>query len=96
MYNHETGPNCWYVCSHHPKRYGRLETNLILRKVAIFLEELGLTYEHIYPEFDKGEQKVPDFLKINPNALIPAIVEYHNNDLVIRQAPAADRRLIGI
>jgi glutathione S-transferase len=36
------------------------------------LEELGLKYEHIPVGFD-GAAKKPDYLKINPNAQIPAI-----------------------
>ena len=53
------------------------------RKVAIVLEELGLTYEPVYLDFAKGEQKAPDYLKINPNGRIPAIVDHHNNDTIV-------------
>ena len=55
----------------------------VIRKAAIVLEELGLTYEPIYLTFEKGEHKAPDYLKINPNGRIPALVDHKNNDLVI-------------
>ena len=60
-----------------------LKTNLTLRKVAIVLEELGLTYESVYLDFSKGEQKGPEYVKINPNGRIPAIVDHHNNDFAV-------------
>ena len=44
-------------------------------KVPILLEELGLEYE-IHPiNISKGEQKTPEFLAINPNGKIPALVD---------------------
>ena len=59
------------------------EPDLILRKVAMVLEELGLTYESVYLDFQKGEQKAPDYVKINPNGRIPAIIDHHNNDFTV-------------
>jgi GST-like protein len=44
-------------------------------KVALFLEESGLEYELAPVDTRKGEQHSPDFLKINPNAKTPAIVD---------------------
>ena len=44
-------------------------------KVSIALEELGLPYDMHVLAFDKGEQKTPEFLKLNPNGRIPAIVD---------------------
>jgi len=44
-------------------------------KVSIVLEELGMPYTVHALSFDKKEQKAPDFLKINPNGRIPAIVD---------------------
>jgi GST-like protein len=44
-------------------------------KVALFLEEAGLPYEPIPVDTRKGDQFAPDFLKINPNGKVPAIVD---------------------
>lgn len=44
-------------------------------KVSIALEELGLPYEVHALSFDRQEQKTPEFLRINPNGRIPAIVD---------------------
>jgi GST-like protein len=44
-------------------------------KVALFLEEAGLPYELMPVDTRKGEQFKPDYLKINPNAKTPAIVD---------------------
>jgi GST-like protein len=44
-------------------------------KVALFLEEAGLEYEAIPVDTRKGDQHKPEFLAINPNAKVPAIVD---------------------
>jgi GST-like protein len=44
-------------------------------KIALFLEESGLPYETIPVDVRKGEQHLPAFLQINPNAKTPAIVD---------------------
>jgi GSH-dependent disulfide-bond oxidoreductase len=44
-------------------------------KVALFLEETGLPYEAIPVDTRKGDQHEPGYLKINPNAKVPAIVD---------------------
>jgi GSH-dependent disulfide-bond oxidoreductase len=44
-------------------------------KVALFLEEAGLAYEPVPIDTRKGDQHKPEFLAINPNAKVPAIVD---------------------
>ena len=44
-------------------------------KVALFLEEAGLDYEAIPVDTRKGEQHKPEFLAINPNGKVPAIID---------------------
>jgi GST-like protein len=44
-------------------------------KVALLLEELGLPYEAVPVDTRKGEQHSPEFLAINPNAKVPALVD---------------------
>ena len=58
------------------------------RKVAIVLEELGLTYESIYLDFNKGEQKEPRHTNLNPNGRIPTLVDHHNGDYTIWESDA--------
>ncbi len=45
------------------------------RKVSIALEELGLPYNVHVVDISKGDQFKPEFLAINPNNKIPAIVD---------------------
>ena len=44
-------------------------------KITIMLEECGLPYTVIPVNIGKGDQFKPDFLAINPNGKIPAIVD---------------------
>ena len=44
-------------------------------KVALMLEEVGLSYEVIPVDTSKGEQHKPEFRAINPNGKVPAIVD---------------------
>ncbi len=44
-------------------------------KVALMLEETGLPYEPIPVDTRRGDQHKPEFLAINPNAKVPAIVD---------------------
>src|ERR1700684_2800953 len=44
-------------------------------KVSIMLEEIGLPYEVHLVDFNKGDQKTPKFLPLNPNGKIPAILD---------------------
>jgi GST-like protein len=46
-------------------------------KVSIMLEETGLPYEPHRVSFDTDDQKTPEFLSLNPNGKIPAIVDPH-------------------
>ena len=44
-------------------------------KVSIMLEEIGLAYEVHLVDFNKNDQKTPEFLSLNPNGKIPAILD---------------------
>jgi GST-like protein len=57
-------------------------------KVSIVLEELGLPYRVHALSFDKKEQKSEEFLKINPNGRIPAIVDRANGDFAVFESGA--------
>ncbi|UWU72232.1 glutathione S-transferase family protein [Bradyrhizobium sp. NC92] len=44
-------------------------------KVSIMLEEIGLPYEVHLVDFGKDDQKTAEFLSLNPNGKIPAILD---------------------
>ncbi len=50
------------------------------KKVVLFLEETGLPYELIPIDINKGEQHTTEFLKVNPNAKVPAIIDMEEQD----------------
>lgn len=55
------------------------------RKVLAGLEMLGAPHERVHVDYFKGEQKSPQYLAINPNASIPALVD---DDLVLWESNA--------
>jgi GST-like protein len=57
-------------------------------KVAIALEELGLEYTVKDLNLGALEQKKPEYLKINPNGRIPAIVDKGANDAAVFESGA--------
>jgi GST-like protein len=50
------------------------------RKVSIMLEELALPYQAHAIDIGKGDQFTPEFVAINPNSKIPAIVDGEGPD----------------
>ncbi|MGZ5896754.1 MAG: glutathione S-transferase family protein [Xanthobacteraceae bacterium] len=44
-------------------------------KISIMLEEIGLPYEVHALDFSKGDTQTPEFLSLNPNGKIPAILD---------------------
>ena len=57
-------------------------------KASIALEELALPYQLHVLSFDQQEQKSAEFLKINPNGRIPAIVDRDNDDFAVFESGA--------
>jgi glutathione S-transferase len=57
-------------------------------KASVALEELALPYEVHAVSLSKGEQKTPEFLKINPNGRIPAIVDRELDDFAVFESGA--------
>jgi GST-like protein len=49
-------------------------------KVSVMLEETGLPYEPHLVRFDANEQTSPEFLSLNPNNKIPAILDPNGPD----------------
>lgn len=53
------------------------------RKPLIMLEELGLQYNTHWINIGKGEQFTPEYIAINPNSKIPAIVDSTSPDSAV-------------
>lgn len=66
-------------------------------KTALLLEELGLDYDLVPVDTFKGEQHGTEFLSINPNAKVPALVEddgttvFDSNAMLLYLADKAGR-----
>ncbi len=58
------------------------------RKISIMLEETGLPYTVHNLRLDEKQQKNPEFLSINPNGRIPAIVDEENGDFAVFESGA--------
>ena len=57
------------------------------RKASIALEEVGLDYNVHSIDITKGEQFTPEFVEINPNSKIPAIVD-RDEDITVFESGA--------
>ncbi len=57
-------------------------------KASIVLEELALPYSVHALDLQAGDQKRPEFLAINPNGRIPAIVDRDAEDLAVFESGA--------
>jgi GST-like protein len=57
-------------------------------KASIALEEMGLSYEVHVLNLGENEQKKPEYLKINPNGRIPAIVDRDEGDFAVFESGA--------
>ena len=68
-------------------------------KVALMLEELGLSYDAVPVDTRKGEQHAPAFVRLNPNAKLPVIedddgtVVFDSNAIVLYLAQKQGRFL---
>ncbi len=47
-----------------------------VRKILIALEELGLPYQVRWTDISAGEQFSAEYLRVNPNGKVPAIVDH--------------------
>ncbi len=57
------------------------------RKISIMLEELELEYNVHKIDITKGEQFTPEFIAINPNSKIPAIID-RDTDITVFESGA--------
>jgi maleylacetoacetate isomerase len=66
------------------KLYGFSRSSAAFR-VRIALNLKNLAYDHASVHLRRGEQRAPDYLKLNPQALVPALVD---GELVLTQSLA--------
>ncbi|CCE66161.1 hypothetical protein TPHA_0O01950 [Tetrapisispora phaffii CBS 4417] len=52
-------------------------------KVACALSELGLQYNTFFLDFATGEHRAPEFVSLNPNARVPALIDHSLENLGI-------------
>jgi glutathione S-transferase len=57
-------------------------------KASVALEELGLPYQVHAIDLLSGAQRAPDYLAINPNGRIPAIVDHDAEDFAVFESGA--------
>ena len=57
-------------------------------KTSVALEELEIPYNVHVVNLMSGDQKKPEFLKLNPNGRIPVIVDTDNDNLAIMESGA--------
>ena len=57
-------------------------------KISIALEELGLPYTVHHLDLGRLDQKTPEFLRINPNGRVPAIVDRDEGDFAVFESGA--------
>ncbi|GCF01264.1 glutathione S- transferase, nitrogen catabolite repression regulator [Zygosaccharomyces mellis] len=63
-------------------------------KVAIVLSELGLPYNTFFLDFNIGEHRAPEFVSINPNARVPALIDHGMDNLAVWESGAIILHLV--
>lgn len=58
------------------------------QKISILLEELEVPYAVHAVDLAQNEQRTPEFLRINPNGRIPALVDGDNGDFAVFESGA--------
>ncbi|CAI5099711.1 ATV_HP_G0038520.mRNA.1.CDS.1 [Saccharomyces cerevisiae] len=54
----------------------------------VILSELGFHYNTIFLDFNLGEHRAPEFVSVNPNARVPALIDHGMDNLSIWESGA--------
>lgn len=81
LYTQQSGPNAWYVSVYY--RTDSPRNIPPIRKVAIVLEELGLTYETVYLDLGRESTKHHELFQQCPSTTTLAIVDHYEDDFVL-------------
>ncbi|KAL6948476.1 Transcriptional regulator ure2 [Hanseniaspora vineae] len=63
-------------------------------KVAIVLSELNMPYRTFFLDFNKGEHRCPEFIAVNPNARVPALIDHAMDNLPMWESGAIILHLV--
>ncbi|OEJ88561.1 Protein URE2 [Hanseniaspora osmophila] len=63
-------------------------------KVAIVLSELNMPYRTFFLDFSKGEHRCPEFIAVNPNARVPALIDHAMDNLPMWESGAIILHLV--
>lgn len=55
-------------------------------KGPICMEEIGVEYNYVMIDFETGQQKSPEYLKLNPKGQIPALYDADTNIMLAESA----------
>jgi GST-like protein len=58
------------------------------RKISVMLEELGVSFTVVPVSFAAGEQKRPDYVKLNPNGRIPTLLDHEAGEFPVFESGA--------
>lgn len=63
-------------------------------KIAVVLSELGYEYETVLLDFERNDQRLPQFLQLNPNGRVPALIDHANNQTALWESGAIIQYLV--
>lgn len=50
-------------------------TSVCSQKVRLAMDEIGLDYEGVVLDLQKGDQFAPDYIELNPDAVVPTLID---------------------
>lgn len=63
-------------------------------KIAVVLSELGYEYKTVLLDFERNDQRLPQFLGLNPNGRVPALIDHSNGQTSLWESGAIIQYLV--